>query len=396
MEYTKIGFANVGPIEDGTVCRNKMSVLIGPNNSGKTIAAKIIHGVCQAAAPGNRRQPNPAGAALPPDKGSRDALDSAVDAVTMMRHAGLRPDDVPTHGRRTSSLSVRGPDDAEKKIDFASARGNHLAHTISFAMDQGAYDATRSVYLTEARAGGIRYALNSVGFFARAARLQNNLPNQVVAAAAAATEGEKIPRMEAPAGTTQMLADPFLGDTAQYMEIMAKVLTGGLDKKAQATLGRLLPGSIKVTERLGAPSISYEDTSGHTSEIGSAGSGVSSLLALAAGIHCVEPGGTIIIEEPGSHLEPQRQLALVDEILRAVNENGIGAVITTQSDFLVQKILSLVSSGRLDPSDLGMYYFNRPPESFTRIEKLHVDKGGEAEQEMFTKAIDSLIEGFSG
>ena len=69
-------------------------------------------------------------------------------------------------------------------------------------------------------------------------------------------------------------------------------------------------------------------------------------------------------------------------------------VVTTQSDFLVQKVLSLVSSGRLDRSDLGLYYLHRPADSLTRIEKLRVEKTGEAEQEMFTRAMDSLIEGF--
>lgn len=69
-------------------------------------------------------------------------------------------------------------------------------------------------------------------------------------------------------------------------------------------------------------------------------------------------------------------------------------VLTTQSDFLVQKVLSLVSSGRLDRSDLGLYYLRRPADSLTRIEKLHVEKTGEAEQEMFTRAMDSLIGGF--
>ena len=372
-----------------------MSVLIGPNNSGKTVAAKIIHGVCQAAAPGRQRPPLPAGAALPSDKGSRDTLDSVVDAVTLMRHAGLRPDDVPMHGRKTSSLFVRGLDGAEKKLNFASAKGNPLAHGMSLARDQGTDDIRRSVYLNATRAGGIRYVLNSVGLLVKLARMQNNLLSQMMATAV--TEGEKIARMEAPAGTTQLLADPFLGDTAQHIEIMGTILANGLDKKAQATFDRLFPGSIKVTKHVGTPSVSYEDPSGHASEIGSAGSGVSSLLALAAGIHCIEPGGTLIVEEPESHLEPQRQLTLVDEILRASDENGIGVVITTQSDFLVQKMLSLVSSGRLDPSDLGLYYFNRPaPESPTRIERLHVDKSGEAEQEMFARAIDSLIEGFSG
>lgn len=392
MEYARIGFANVGPIAEGTVHRHKMSVFVGPNNSGKTIAAKIIHGVCQAAAPGRRRRPAPAGVSLASDKRGRDALDSAADAMTVIRHARLRPDDVPTHGRKTSSLSVHCQRGSKRRLDLALARGNPLARSVSLSRDQGTDDAKRSVYLPTTRAGGAQYVPNTIRMTMGIAHMQSNLIDQIMTAAEVI--GEKItPAASADMG--QILGEFSLGDTTQYIDIMCEVLKDGLDQKAQATLGRLFPGSIQVAERWGLPVITYEDPSGHSAEIGSAGSGVGSLLALVAGMHRVGRGGTFILEEPESHLEPQRQLALVDEVLRTADENGIGVVITTQSDFLVQKVLSLVSSGRLDQSDLGLYYFNRPPGSLTRIQRLRVDKTGEAEQEMFTKAIDSLIAGFS-
>lgn len=394
MEYARIGFANAGPIAEGTIHRHKMSVFVGPNNSGKTIAAKIIHGVCQAAAPSRRRRPVPAGVSLPSDKRGRDALDSAADAMTVLRHAGLRPDDAPTHGRKTSSLSVHNQRGSKRRLDLASARENPLARSISLSRDQGTDDAKRSVYLPATRAGGTQYILNTIRMIGSIAHMQSSLIDQIMTAAE--TIGENITRTTPFTDTGQILREFTLGDTTQYIEIIGEVLKDGLDPKAQATFGRLFPGSIQVGERWGLPVITYEDPSGHSADIGSAGSGVASLLALVAGMHHVEQGGTFIVEEPESHLEPQRQLALVDEVLRAADENGIGVVVTTQSDFLVQKVLSLVSSGRLDQSDLGLYYFNRPPGSLTRIQRLRVDKTGEAEQEMFTKAIDSLIAGFSG
>ena len=396
MEYARIGFANVGPIMEGEIRRHKMSVFVGPNNSGKTIAAKIIHGVCQAGAPGRRRQrrrrPVPAGASPPPDTGSRGALDSAADALAVVRHAGLRPDDVPTHGEKASSLSVRGRRGPERRLDLASARGDSLSRGASRAMDQGADDPRSSVYLPAAGAGGARYVLDAARAIGSMGRMRSSLAGQAMTTAGAA--GEKTART-APSDIDQILRELPLAGTAQHIGIMGGVLRDGLDQKAQATFGRLLPGSIRVEERRGVPAIAYKDPSGHSAEIGSAGSGVASLLALAAGMHRVERGGTLIVEEPESHLEPQRQLALVDELLCAADGNGIGVVVVTQSDFLVQKVLSLVSSGRLDRSDLGLYYFNRPPGSLTRIQRLDVDKTGEAEQEMFTRAIDSLTAGFS-
>ena len=396
MEYDKMALANVGPIREGVIHRDKMSVFIGPNNAGKTIAAKIIHGVCQADAPGRRqRRPAQAGPMSPPGKGNGNAIESAADAITVIRHAGLRPDDLPTHGRKTSSLSVHGPGGRKRRLDLASAANNPLARSISLAEDHGGGDARRSVYLPATRAGGAQYIMNSIRTIGRIAHMQSNLLNQMLTAAEA--EVRTFQSGSSPADTVgQLLAEAPMGDLAQYVGIVMEVLEGGLDEKAQGTFGRLFPGSIQVEERLGMPVITYADPSGHRAEIGYAGSGVSSLLALAAGMHRVGPGGTFIVEEPESHLEPQMQLAVIDEILRAADENEIGVVVTTQSDFLVQKVLSLVSSGRLDRSDLGLYYFDRPPGKLTSIQRLRVDETGEAEQEMFTKAINSLIAGFSG
>lgn len=144
-------------------------------------------------------------------------------------------------------------------------------------------------------------------------------------------------------------------DAAQYIDIICEVSRDGPDQKTQAMLGRLLPCSIRAAVRGGMPAITYEGPSGHSANIGSARSNASLRLALATGMHYVEHGRTFIVEEPGSRPEPQRQLTLVDEALRAAGENGVGAVVTAQSDFLVRKALSLVSSGHLDKSDMGPY-----------------------------------------
>lgn len=396
MEYDKIALANVGPIREGIIHRDKMSVFIGPNNAGKTIAAKIVHGICQADAQRRRqRRPAQAGPTSPQGRGNWTAIESAADAITAIRRAGLRPDDLPTHGRRTSSLSVHGPNGRKRRLDLASARNNPLARSMSLTEDHGGGDARRSVYLPATRAGGAQYITNSIRTIGMIAHMQSNLLNQMLAAAEA--EARTFRSGSSPAGTAgQLLAEAPMGDLEQYVGIVMEVLEGGLDEKAQGMLGRLLPGSIQVEKRLGMPVITYADPSGHRDEIGHAGSGASSLLALAVGMHRVGPGGTFIVEEPESHLEPQMQLAVIDEMLRAADENGIGMVATTRSDFLVQKVLSLVSSGRLDRSDLGLYYFDRPPGRLTSIQRLRVDETGEAEQEMFAKAINSLIAGFSG
>ena len=396
LEYDRIALANVGPIREGIIHRDKMSVFMGPNNAGKTIAAKIIHGVCQADAHGRRQhQRSPAGSAPPSGRGSGNEIESAADAMAVIRHAGLRPDGLPAHGARTSSLSVHGPSGRKTRLDLASAGSGPTARRMPPAEDLGGGDARRSVYLPTARAGGAQHIMSSIGTIGRIAHMQGSLLSRMPAAGGA--EAQTFRSGSSPAGTVgKMLAEARMGDLAQCVGILMEVLEGGLDEGAQGAFGRLSQGSIRVEKRLGVPAITYADPSGHSAEIGHAGSGVGSLLALAAGMHRVGPGGTFIVEEPESCLDPQVQLSVIDEMLRAADENGIGVVATTQSDFLVQKVLSLVSSGRLDRSDLGLYYFDRPPGRLTSVRRLRVDETGEAEQEMFTRALNSLIAGFSG
>ena len=394
MEYDSIGFANVGPIEDGAVYRDKLSVFIGPNNSGKTIAARIIHGVCQTDEPPDA-PPIPPYAAVPPGKWGANAPASAAHAMAIIRHAGLRPDAVPTQGKSMSVITVHGPGGSTRRFDLAGARGSHPARGTATAKDGDLDSVGRSAYMSADRAGGALHLLDGVIAPAKAAHVQNRLLAQMAGAVA---EAGGTSSAKPPVNPNDVLSDPAFGDlfrrTGALHEAAAEAEAGGLDERAQETLSRLFPDSINAAGRPGPPLAARSDPHSRLSWIESAGSGVASLLPVVAGIHRVKKGGTCVIEEPGSHLEPQRQLILMDEILRIANEGRIGVVITTQSDFLVQKVLSLVSSGRLGQSELGLYYFRRPAGALTRIQRLRVDRTGEAEQEMFTRALDSLIAGF--
>ena len=40
-----LGVKNFGKIEDARICINKFTVLVGPNNSGKTFLMQLAHGI---------------------------------------------------------------------------------------------------------------------------------------------------------------------------------------------------------------------------------------------------------------------------------------------------------------------------------------------------------------
>lgn len=374
MEYASVEFANVGPIEAGTIHKSKLAVFIGPSNSGKTTAAKIMHGVCQM----DERSPGP-------QYPAETAPTPAADAAALVRHAGLRPGSVPMQGKKASAVAVRGAGGHTREFDLAAAA------EASPAGRCGPGDARRSVYLPAARADGVRYILDAARGLAKVAQLQAALDGM----RGAAVRGRGDAGGAAPAaGLDELLADLSLGDLSCYAWTVLDAMKGGLGDGAWETFSRLFPGTAGAAGSSGAPPAAGGGPAGRLAWIEPAGAGAASLLPVAAGIHRVEAGGACVVEGPELHLDPQRQLGIVDEMLRVAGERRISVVVTTQSDFLVQKVLSLVSSGRLDRSDLGLYYFRRPEGGPARIQRLRVEETGEAEQEMFTRAMDSLIEGF--
>ena len=57
--------------------------------------------------------------------------------------------------------------------------------------------------------------------------------------------------------------------------------------------------------------------------------------------YLVNPGDTLIIEEPESHLHPAMQAELAKEVARMVR-NGIRIIVTTHSEWFLEKIGNLV------------------------------------------------------
>ena len=77
MKFEEIKLENIGPIDRAAIGRHRLSVFIGPNNSGKSIAAKIMHGV---------RQLDPAAAAQRhPTDGGRDRSPNAAMSSAILR-----------------------------------------------------------------------------------------------------------------------------------------------------------------------------------------------------------------------------------------------------------------------------------------------------------------------
>ena len=119
----------------------------------------------------------------------------------------------------------------------------------------------------------------------------------------------------------------------------------------------------------------------------------------------LDPGSTVVIEEPEAHLHPENQRKIAEYITRLVN-NNIRVIVTTHSDFFIEQLnnlirLSGVSEETRESADLGnkptlspndisinMFYAEEGPE-YT-AEELEVDQIDGVPMDQFERVGDEL------
>lgn len=45
MKFRKITIKNFGPVSEGVIVRKRINIFFGPNNSGKSLVSRLIHGI---------------------------------------------------------------------------------------------------------------------------------------------------------------------------------------------------------------------------------------------------------------------------------------------------------------------------------------------------------------
>lgn len=350
MRFGEILLENIGPIRRAAIGRHRLSVLVGPNNSGKSVASRLLHAARQLGPP-------------PGARGGGGGVDAPrASPAALLGIAGIGASDAVSHSAGSGRIVLADGERILAEIDLV--RGAEPRATFP-AAGPADWEPKSSVYVPAGRAGLARCLL------------------------AAAREGGSVPR------TLPGPRQP--GCVEQFCAGAAGALSGGLDEEATAMFSRILGRSAVAPSAAaggGPVAAAYRDPSGFEARLGSASQAVLSTFLVAAAARWAEPGGTLVLEDPDAHMDPMGQLRLTNEVVRDSVRRGVDLVLATHSDYVIHAVLGMVFDEVVSPADLGMYYFRRGRGSCTGVERVSVTDAGEAEMDMFEEAYDALAKGY--
>ena len=153
MKYDKIIFKNIGPIENGQIKRHKINVFFGPNNSGKSIVSRLIHGI-------GKLNTKPSGF----QRIIEQRIDSQINknifyGYSVLNSAGLNRSNLLTHKKISCNLIVKSKKKSSE-LDFGFKKKTRVSRNI-FLLRHYASRITQtsrdSVYIPAGRTGTIQF-----------------------------------------------------------------------------------------------------------------------------------------------------------------------------------------------------------------------------------------------
>ncbi len=381
---------NIGPIKDGVVRQNKINVFFGPNNSGKSIVSRLIHTINSTPTPSLRSaklQLKRYGYPTVQPKAA-DVENAYIDSI--LQNAGLPHPDAITHGQNKGHIEIKFRAKTLSRTLHRKRRlpNKKLALLSVLYFRHVARNTRTSIYIPAGRTGTMQ-------FFTSIMRVRNRLLGDLLG-----MSGEDRPMKATKPSTKSIQSFTRLHGISEYLEQFYDIILSshadGLAQDTQALFSGIFPGSIDTVKTpSGLAQITYEDPVGFVTDLESAGSGTVATFPIAAGMNHVNDGGTLIIEEPEAHLEPSKQIKMIEWVQNAACAKNANLIFTTHSDYVVKKLLALVWKKKIRRTDLGLYYFDRADSGLTTIRRINADESGEAEQPLFQDALDTLIGEFS-
>ncbi|OYU45342.1 MAG: hypothetical protein CFE44_07985, partial [Burkholderiales bacterium PBB4] len=115
------------------------------------------------------------------------------------------------------------------------------------------------------------------------------------------------------------------------------------------------------------------------------GFGVSQALPILVQGTLMQPGETLMVEQPEAQIHPTAQLELGSFFADLWNERGIPSIVETHSSNILLRLRKLISQGKLEPEDVSIAYFTTEQSGSAETAKvvvrnLSIEPDGSVEQ----------------
>ena len=120
-------------------------------------------------------------------------------------------------------------------------------------------------------------------------------------------------------------------------------------------------------------------TSSGTVNIVAEGFGANALIQLLHQLVITDHGATVLIEEPEIHLHPKAQAELAEVLAETAKAEDKQIIMTTHSEHIAGRLLTLVAEGTLTTDDLAIYSFEKDEKGECTATELVVTELGQTE-----------------
>ena len=107
------------------------------------------------------------------------------------------------------------------------------------------------------------------------------------------------------------------------------------------------------------------------------GFGTNALVHLLFEVVRTTPWATVLIEEPEIHLHPKAQADLASILVEEAKSGDKQMVITTHSEHVAGRLLTLVAEGKLSADELAIYSFEKDKQGICSASELEVTDRGQ-------------------
>lgn len=114
--------------------------------------------------------------------------------------------------------------------------------------------------------------------------------------------------------------------------------------------------------------------SGSRSNIVDVGYGVSQSLPILVDVRS-NKNSTFLLQQPEVHLHPRAQAELSTMLAESYKEDSNTFIVETHSDYVIDRLRILVRAQKLNPSDVGILYFE-PKHNNVNVHNLELDRDG--------------------